>query len=58
MGHPVLDGVRAIGGVVFTEGDFNLNLVGIRTWKGASNRFDDVLHCIYCLLYTSPSPRD
>ena len=47
MGHPVLDGVRAIGGVVFTEGDFNLNIVGIRTWKGAPNRFDDVLHCIY-----------
>lgn len=47
MTHPVLDRVKHIGGVVFESGDWNLNIVGIRTWKGAANRFDDVLHCIY-----------
>ena len=47
MNHPILDRVSHIGGKVFTDGDWNLNIVGIRTWKGAPNRFDDVLHCIY-----------
>jgi len=45
--HPVLDRVLHVGGRVFTDGDWNLNIVGIRTWKATANRFDDVLHCIY-----------
>jgi hypothetical protein len=45
--HPVLDRVKEIGGAVFTDGNYNLNIVGIRTWRGAPNVFDDVLHVLY-----------
>jgi len=45
--HPILDRVEAIGGVVFTRGDYNLNLVGIRSAGSTPNRFDDQLHALY-----------
>ena len=45
--HPILQRVQVIGGSVFTSGDWNLNLVGIRKRAGSPNRFDDELHCIY-----------
>lgn len=47
MSHPILDRVEAIGGKVFTDGDWNLNLVGVRKRDGTPNRFDDQLHAIY-----------
>jgi len=49
MLHPILERVREIGGVVFTGGDYNLNLIGIRAApeRAQSNRFDDSIHAIY-----------
>ena len=47
MLHPILQRVEAIGGAVFTDGDWNLNLVGIRKRDGAPNRFNDEMHAIY-----------
>ena len=47
MLHPILQRVQEIGGTVFTDGDWNLNLVGIRKRDGTPNRFDDEMHCIY-----------
>ena len=45
--HPVLDRVKDLGLVVFTNGDYDLNIVGVRTANGTPNRFDDRLYCIY-----------
>ena len=45
--HPVLDRVKELGLVVFTNGDYDLNIVGVRTANGTPNRFDDRLYCIY-----------
>ena len=47
MLHPILQRVEAIGGKVFTQGDWNLNLVGIRNPEGTPNKFDDEMHVIY-----------
>ena len=47
MLNPILERVKAIGGKVFTDGDYNLNIIGIRKANGEANRFDDELHCIY-----------
>ncbi len=45
--HPILNRVRGLGFRVFTDGDFNLNLVGIRSRGAKPNSFDDTLHVIY-----------
>jgi len=47
MLHPILQRVEAIGGKVFTQGDWNLNLVGIRNPAGTPNKFDDEMHVLY-----------
>ena len=48
MLHPVLDRVKSLGYAVFDNGDYDLNIVGIRKKRGAvANTFDDVLHCIF-----------
>ena len=47
VAHPILARVAAVGGRVFTDGDHNLNIVGIRAAPATPNRFDDQLHCIY-----------
>ena len=47
MLHPILQRVKEIGGKVFTQGDWNLNLVGIRNPSGTPNKFDDEIHAIY-----------
>lgn len=47
MLHPILRRVEAIGGRVFTSGDWNLNLIGIRNPNGVADRFDDEIHLIY-----------
>ena len=47
MDHPILAQVREIGGEVFENGDYNLNIIGIRKKNGTPNHFDDELHCIF-----------
>jgi hypothetical protein len=47
MLHPILERVEAIGGRVFSQGDYNLNIVGIRNPNPRPNKFDDVMHVIY-----------
>lgn len=37
----ILQYVESLGHVVFTEGLFNLNLIGVRTQKGTPDAFDD-----------------
>ena len=44
---PVLQHMRALGYAVFTKGDYNLNLFGVRSWSRDSNKFDDYLGCAY-----------
>ena len=45
----ILDIVEAAGFKVFENGDYNLNIIGVRTPFGAAvpNRFDDWLHVVY-----------
>jgi hypothetical protein len=48
MLHPILDRLKELGYAVFDNGDYDLNIVGIRKKEGAvANKFDDVLHCIF-----------
>lgn len=35
------------GYAVFTKGDYNLNLIGVRTGTEVTNRFDDTFVCMY-----------
>lgn len=44
---PILQAVRHKGYAVFTEGDYNLNIVGIRNSDGAPGTFDDLM----CIAY-------
>ena len=39
--------VQDAGHKVFTTGDYNLNIVGVRTASRTSNAFDDNLFCVY-----------
>ena len=45
----ILDIVESAGFRVFENGDYNLNIIGVRTPLGAAvpNRFDDVMHLVY-----------
>ena len=43
----VLDYVAALGHAVFTRGEFNLNIIGIRTTDSQANTFDDRLCAVY-----------
>ena len=48
MRHPILARVESLGFAVFTDGDWNLNIIGIRKrLESYVDRFDDALHCIY-----------
>jgi len=47
MIHPILDRVRKLGYAVFTNGDWNLNIVGIRKAHGAVDKYDDWLHVVF-----------
>lgn len=44
---PVLVQIRSLGYEVFTEGDYNLNLFGIRSPDTVSGTYDDFLGCAY-----------
>ena len=43
----VLQMVRDRGHRVFTSGEYNLNIVGVRSAHNGTNRFDDELHVVY-----------
>ena len=45
--NKILRRVEHIGGAVFDNGDFDLNIVGIRSKNGRPNVFDDELFLIY-----------
>lgn len=47
MSQVILDRVAQVGGVVFDNGDYDLNLVGIRSKSTESNQFNDALYAIY-----------
>lgn len=44
---PILQRVKDLGHVVFTNGDWNLNIVGIRAKEPRANKFDDMITCTY-----------
>jgi hypothetical protein len=44
---PILQRVQALGFAVFENGNFDLNLVGIRSKNRQSNKFDDMMTCTY-----------
>ena len=46
---PLLQRVKDLGYAVFTDGDYDLNLVGIRTKPREANKFDDIMTCTYKL---------
>lgn len=43
----LLDVMQQKGYAVFTKGDYNLNLIGVRTGTEVTNRFDDTFICLY-----------
>lgn len=43
----ILDRVQAAGYAVFSAGDYDLNLIGVRTSQRISNLFDDEFHICY-----------
>lgn len=43
----VLDALRHLGHPVFTRGDFNLNLIGIRAASRQPDAFDDLICCAW-----------
>ena len=46
---PILQKIKSLGYAVFTNGDYNLNLFGVRSTNRNSNSFDDLLGCAYKL---------
>jgi hypothetical protein len=44
---PVLERIQSLGFKVFTNGDYNLNLFGIRSPDRVSGTYDDLLGCAY-----------
>ena len=44
---PVLEHLRSLGHQVVWEGDYHLNLFGIRSPEQTANSFDDILGCAY-----------
>lgn len=44
---PLLQALQRLGYAVFTHGDFNLNIVGIRKSNGTPDAFDDLLCVVY-----------
>lgn len=44
---PVLQRIKALGYKVFTNGDYNLNLFGIRSPETTSGSYNDLLGCAY-----------
>ncbi len=47
MYPPILSRVEELGFKVFSSGDYDLNIIGIRSKTCIPNKFDDILLCIY-----------
>ena len=46
--HPeILDYAKSLGHTVFLSGEYNINIIGIRSAHHEPNRFDDTIHCVY-----------
>lgn len=43
----ILHAVRSAGHVIFTQGAYNLNLIGVRSGVREAGRFDDRLYCVF-----------
>ena len=43
----ILRRVKSAGHRIFTTGEYNLNLIGVRTASRTSNTFDDNMFCVY-----------
>ena len=47
MRPEILDYAASLGHTVFESGQYNLNIIGIRSADHQANRFDDTIHCVY-----------
>jgi len=47
MRPEILDYASSLGHTVFENGQYNLNIIGIRNADHKANRFDDTIHCVY-----------
>ena len=45
--NPILQRVKDLNMLVFSNGDYDLNIIGVRSAYGIPNTFDDNLYCIY-----------
>ena len=46
--HPeILDHAASQGHTIFLSGQYNINIIGIRSAHHEANRFDDTIHCVY-----------
>ena len=43
----LIERMKKLGHLVFEDGQYNLNLVGVRSKSNYSNTFNDVIHCFY-----------
>ena len=43
----ILKRTAKAGHVIFTTGDYNLNIIGVRTKSRIANKFDDYLYCVF-----------
>jgi hypothetical protein len=44
---PILTRIESLGHAIFTKGDWNLNIFGIRSPDRVANAFDDLIGCAY-----------
>lgn len=47
MRPPILDYIEHLGHAVFENGQYNVNIIGVRSSEHQANRFDDVIYCVY-----------
>ncbi len=47
MQPEILDYAQSLGHTVFLNGEYNINIIGIRSAHHQPNRFDDTIHCVY-----------
>lgn len=47
MRPAILDYLEHLGHVVFEDGQYNVNIIGVRSSEHQANRFDDVIYCVY-----------
>jgi hypothetical protein len=43
----ILQRVKRAGLQIFTNGDYNVNLIGVRSKQNKANNFDDVFYCVF-----------